>query len=370
MDDKANREAAPVDWDFFGAALLNWYQPERRPMPWKAEKNPYYIWLSEIILQQTRVAQGQPYFERFKAAYPCVGDLAAAPDDEVMKLWEGLGYYSRARNLLKTARIVQSSYGGHFPTSYAELLQLPGVGAYTAAAIAAFAYEEAVAVVDGNVFRVLARYANDPQAIDTTAGKKHFTAIANLALRQHPPAIYNQAIMDFGALVCSPQQPDCSHCPLSKVCSAKKAQTVAVLPHKSKKISRRRRHFHFLILQLPNGEVPIEKRGEGDVWRDLYQFPMIETQTAYHSTQAFLAQAPFPKWLEKENLHLLQIAPPKRQQLTHQDIVAYFYTFAVESLHDIPENTVLCSRKNLGKYAFPKVINDYLQEKTLYLGLF
>jgi len=204
-----------TDWSFFRDNLLEWYRPEHRPMPWKAIKNPYRIWLSEIILQQTRVAQGLPYFERFVAAYPTVIDLAAAEDDAVMKLWEGLGYYSRARNLLKAARMVANEHEGKFPDTFAGLLTLPGVGPYTAAAIASFAFDRQVAVLDGNVYRILARFAGDTTPIDTSRSRKHYDGLAQAALASAPAARFNQAIMDFGALVCTPRNALCSTCPLA-----------------------------------------------------------------------------------------------------------------------------------------------------------
>lgn len=356
-----------TDWTFFSLALLEWYRPERRLMPWKEEKNPYYIWLSEIILQQTRVEQGLPYFERFKAAYPSVSDLAQAEDDEVMKLWEGLGYYSRARNLLKAARLVHQDYQGQFPNSYEALLQLPGVGSYTAAAIAAFAFDLPEAVLDGNVYRVLARYANDHSPIDTAAAKKHYASLAKQALGTQAAARYNQAIMDFGALVCSPQKPLCTHCPLASHCAAYAAGTVAQLPVKSKKIKKRKRYFHFLMLRLPQGMTLVEKRDTSDIWGDLYQFPLLESEQALSDERALLSAAEWPNWLPPQTLQLLKIAAPRKQQLTHQEITAYFYEFAANTFPNLPNNTVLCHSNELHAYAFPKIIRDYLEDRTLTL---
>lgn len=360
---------SPTDWSFFSTALLSWYRPEQRKMPWKEEKDPYYIWLSEIILQQTRVEQGRPYFERFKATYPAVSDLAQAEDDEVMKLWEGLGYYSRARNLLKAARLVHEKYKGKFPETYEALLDLPGVGSYTAAAIAAFAFDLPKAVLDGNVYRILSRFANDHSPTDTAAAKQHYSALATTALGDQPPARYNQAIMDFGALVCSPKKPACQRCPLASHCGALAADTVALLPIKSKKIQRRKRYFHFLILRLPDGATLIEKRDTTDVWGDLYQFPLLENEQPLLEVQALFLSPQWPTWLPKQQLCLLKTAAPRKQQLTHQEITAYFYEFDTTVFPNLPKNAVLCHRNDLGDYAFPKIIRDYLQDKTLYLRL-
>ncbi|MGB3801739.1 MAG: A/G-specific adenine glycosylase, partial [Lewinella sp.] len=228
-----------ADWSYFRSSLLGWYEPERRPMPWKSVKNPYAVWLSEIILQQTRVAQGMPYFERFIEAYPTVTDLARADDDAVMKLWEGLGYYSRARNLLKAARMVANDYNGEFPDTYKELLSLPGIGPYTAAAIASFAFNRQVAVLDGNVYRVLSRYASDATPIDGNRGRKHFQRLVDAALGDTPAAAFNQSIMDFGALVCTPRNAACPTCPLAGKCAALATDRVYDLPVKAKAAARR-----------------------------------------------------------------------------------------------------------------------------------
>lgn len=356
-----------TDWSFFSTALLRWYRPERRVMPWKEEKNPYYIWLSEIILQQTRVEQGLPYFERFKAAYPRLSDLAQADDEEVMKLWEGLGYYSRARNLLKAARLVHHDYQGQFPKTYEGLLQLPGVGSYTAAAIASFAFDLPQAVLDGNVYRVLARYTNDHSPIDTAAAKKHYASLASQALGAQAPARYNQAIMDFGAMVCSPQKPLCAQCPLASHCAALAAGTVAELPIKSKKLQKRKRYFHFLILRLPQGMTLIEKRGTSDIWGDLYQFPLLENEQALSDERSLLSAPQWPSWLPQQSIQLLRIATPRKQQLTHQEITAYFYEFEANTFPNLPKNTVLCHSNEVHTFAFPKIIRDYLDDKTLTL---
>ena len=262
---------------YFASTLLEWYSLHKRDLPWRNTKDPYIIWLSEIILQQTRVAQGLPYFEKFIQNYPKVEDLAAAPADEVMRLWQGLGYYSRARNLHYCAKEVVSIYGGRFPDSYHGLLRLRGVGSYTAAAIASFAFDQAVAVVDGNVFRVLARYFGISTDIASSKGKMEFEAIANQNISKDHPAEYNQAIMEFGSLQCTPKNPDCTHCPLKANCFAFKEGMVEQLPVKINKLKVKTRYFNYLYIRC-GLNVIVKQRGAGDIWQGLYDFPLHESK--------------------------------------------------------------------------------------------
>ncbi len=234
---------------FFTQSLLSWYEPERRPLPWKHINNPYFIWLSEIILQQTRVEQGRAYYQRFVEHFPTVEKLAAANQDEVFKLWEGLGYYSRARNLHSSAKMIIDDFNGHFPTTYKGLLSLKGVGPYTASAIASFAYGLPHAVVDGNVYRVLSRFLNSSLPIDSMKGKKTFNLLAQQLLPSAYPAVYNQAIMDLGATICTPKKADCDQCPLLQYCGAYAAQTIDDLPVKAKKNKKKTRYFHYLLIE-------------------------------------------------------------------------------------------------------------------------
>lgn len=339
-------------------------------MPWKAIRDPYRIWLSEIILQQTRVEQGLPYFERFVSAYPTVKDLASAPDDDVMKLWEGLGYYSRARNLLKAARVVAMEHDGIFPDNFAALRTLPGVGPYTAAAIASFAFDEQVAVLDGNVFRILARFTNDSTPIDTGKGRKHYDLLANKALGTTSARLFNQAIMDFGALVCTPRNANCKECPLAKKCAALAAQSVYELPRKDKKLKRRERYFHFLVINDREGNTIIEQRGEGDIWQSLYQFPLVESDTPGMETEALPLSKNWPGWLSAEALSFTRRSPPLKHQLTHQSIIVVFHHFTyARPLSEIAEKQVL-KNKMFKSFAFPRVITRYLSDKSLLLDLF
>src|SRR5690606_265290 len=261
---------------YFTRRLMHWHATHNdRSLPWKEEKDPYKIWLSEIILQQTRAQQGLPYYIKFTEAYPKVKDLATAAEEEVFRLWQGLGYYNRCRNMLATARYIHTELGGKFPRSFEEIQNLKGVGAYTAAAIASFAYGLPHAVVDGNVYRVLSRYFGIDKPIDSTAGKKEFTKLADALLDKTGSAGYNQAIMDLGATVCKPASPDCDGCPLAEKCFARANGLIADLPVKSKKLTIKTRHFHY-ILFLHDGHLWIRKRTEKDIWQNLHEPFLIE----------------------------------------------------------------------------------------------
>jgi len=262
----------------FSNILIKWYLQNKRDLPWRKTTSPYLIWLSEIMLQQTRVAQGTPYFFSFSEEFPTVFDLANAHEEQVLKLWQGLGYYSRARNLHKTAQYVANELNGIFPPSYTELLKLKGVGEYTAAAIASFSYNEPVPVVDGNVFRVLSRYFDVDSDITLPATKKEFTELARQLMPKDNPAIFNQAIMEFGALQCVPKSPNCPVCVFANSCAALQKKKVDVLPVKSKKIKVTNRFFNYLILEDFLGNTLIQKRTAKGIWHNLYEFPLLETQ--------------------------------------------------------------------------------------------
>jgi A/G-specific adenine glycosylase len=347
---------------------MQWHeQHNSRTMPWKGEKDAYKIWLSEIILQQTRVEQGLAYYEKFIIAYPTIIDLAAANDEEVFKLWEGLGYYTRCKNLLATARIVAFEKQGIFPTEYNEIIALKGIGAYTAAAIASFAFNLPYAVVDGNVYRVFARYFNLNTPIDAIEGKKMFQQLANNLLHKAQPALYNQAIMDFGATVCKPANPNCGHCILQKKCGAFANSTVTLLPIKEKKLLKKTRYFYFYILQYKN-QVWVEKRLAGDIWENLYQFYLVEEQKPSLPTHATVEQ--FILSQLQVNCSHIDISAVYKQLLTHQTIVGQFVTV---QLTEKPAslNSIGWKNKNqLPTLAFPKFINQYLQNKEMQLQIF
>lgn len=263
----------------FTNLLVQWYLQNKRDLPWRNTQNPYIIWLSEIMLQQTRVAQGLPYFYSFIENFPTVFDLANASEQEVLKLWQGLGYYSRARNLHKTAQNIAFERNGIFPNNYDELLKLKGVGDYTAAAIASFAYNEKVPVVDGNVFRVLSRYFGVESDISLLSTKKEFQALAFELMPNNAIATFNQAIMEFGALQCVPKNPDCSVCVMNNSCVALQKKLVNFLPVKSKKVKVTNRYFNYLILEDENKKTIINKRTDKGIWHNLYEFPLIETNS-------------------------------------------------------------------------------------------
>ena len=353
----------------FRQTLMNWHKDISRPLPWKGIKNPYRIWLSEIILQQTRVEQGLPYYEKFVAAYPKIEDLANAPEDEVLKLWEGLGYYSRAKNMHFAAKFIRDTFSGKFPDTYKEILALKGVGPYTAAAIASFAFNLPHAVVDGNVFRVLARVFGIATAIDSTEGKKQFDALAQQLLDQKQPGAYNQAIMDFGATHCTPKTPSCDSCPFQVECVALKTNQIAVLPFKAKKIKKRDRFFNYILLNQGT-KVLLHKRTAKDVWQGLYDFPLSETTELLSQEIQIVQSETWKKIIGTSTYSFRFVSKPFRQVLSHQKINARFWEFDLpEAPPDLEEDYLWIERENIHKFAFPKIIDWYLQDKSLYLKL-
>ena len=262
----------------FSEKIITWYNANKRDLPWRNTQNPYYIWLSEIILQQTRVAQGMPYYERFVEKYPTLKDLANAPIDDVLRLWQGLGYYSRARNMHTTAKYIFEDLQDVFPLNYKALLSLKGVGTYTAAAIASFAYNEAVAVLDGNVFRVLARVFGESTDISSPAGAKVFSKLSNEMLDKTNASLHNQAIMEFGALQCTPAKPNCMYCPLASECVAYTQGKQNILPIKNKKIKVKERFFDYFIFRF-NNKIALRKRLDNDIWSGLYDFYLVENKS-------------------------------------------------------------------------------------------
>ena len=352
----------------FSKNLLKWFETNHRPMPWKGIKNPYYIWLSEIILQQTRVEQGLPYYNHFIKKYPTVFDLANATEDMVMKSWEGLGYYSRARNLHTAAKQIASEYEGKFPDTYENIRALKGVGPYTAAAIASFAYDLPHAVVDGNVYRVFSRYFGMEIPIDSTAGKKEFSRLAAELLDEKRSADYNQALMDFGATHCVPKNPKCKNCPFQKACSAFQENRISEYPVKSKKNTKRDRYFNFLVINCA-GKVVLNKRTAKDIWTNLYEFPMLETPTLLEKSS--LEKQAVEAGLLPESVQFIKTSKPFQQLLTHQKINARFWEYKVDSFVFFEKHPFIFVQKNkLGKFAFPKIIDRFLKDNSLYLELF
>jgi len=362
---------------FFRKALLDWSAAHPRPLPWKGEPDPYKIWLSEIILQQTRVEQGLPYYERFVAAYPTVRHLADAPDDELMKLWEGLGYYSRARNLHAAARHIAYDLGGNFPQDYDGIRSLRGVGDYTAAAIASFAYGLPHAVLDGNVYRVLARFFGITTPTDTPAAKREFAALAAQLLDPAQPGAFNQAIMDFGATACKPRQPHCGECPMAAHCVALAKGQVADLPIKSKKMERKERFFTYLVLRW-QGDTWLRKRTAKDIWQNLFEFPILESDTLpNHDTQAVAQFFAEKTGLSADLLAAGRLSAPYRQTLTHREVTAVFFEVHLPAEPDTLLSLAFfadCQRARWAdlkkKFAFPRIVDRYLQESAVILTLF
>lgn len=329
-------------------------------MPWKGEKDAYKVWLSEIILQQTRVEQGLEYYLRFVNAFPTVERLAVADEKKVFKLWEGLGYYSRCRNLLTAARFIHAEKKGVFPNTYEDILALKGVGPYTAAAIASFAFNQPHAVLDGNVFRVLSRVFGIKDAIDSAAGKKKFANLASMLIDKAKPALYNQAIMDFGATVCKPAAPLCESCIFKPDCVALKENIIAELPFKEKKIKRRKRNFYFFDLTCRKKTALQERTGK-DIWQHLYQFPLIESETA--GINDILQKAKELGWI-KDTDAVRSVSDVYRQALTHQDIRAVFISAEIPRVPSSLEGCEWVQAAHIKNYSFPKVINDYLSKSV------
>lgn len=335
--------------------IIAWYSTNKRSLPWRDTNNPYKIWLSEIILQQTKVDQGLPYYYHFIETFPTVFDLANAKEEDVLKLWQGLGYYSRARNLHYSAKVIANTYHGNFPSSYKEILSLKGIGEYTAAAIASFAYNQPHAVVDGNVYRVLSRIFDIETPIDSSEGKRIFQKLADDVLIKDKPALHNQAIMEFGAMQCTPTQPNCNECIVHSFCFAYKNNTIAQRPVKAKKTKVTVRYFYYFIF-LRDNTLFIKKRESNDIWKGLYDFPLYESATPIE-TNELLAQFT----LSPSNLiHSYST----KHILSHQRINATFFVLNNYPKQNIVnEDCILITLENLHLYPIPRIIDRYLKEQ-------
>ncbi|HET9055836.1 MAG TPA: A/G-specific adenine glycosylase [Chitinophagaceae bacterium] len=346
---------------FFTRSILRWNeQVNKRCMPWKGEKDPYKIWLSEIILQQTRVEQGRAYYEKFIKAFPTIQKLANAEDEKVFKLWEGLGYYSRCKNLLASARRISTDHDGKFPDTYNDIITLKGVGTYTAAAIASFAYNLPYAVVDGNVIRVLSRYFGISIPINEALGKKLFQQIASDCLPATKAGIYNQAIMDFGAVQCKPQSPFCLECPLQKKCFAYLNQAVAALPVKKKSTKKKIRWFYFMVIHVGN-KVYVRKRLAKDVWQNLFEYVGIEVSKEM-DIPLFLKTKEFARIIGKGKGKIKVISKWYRQSLSHQTIYGRFIKITVDKPLASLQDFLLVKTDNLKNLPFPRLINSWHEE--------
>lgn len=348
----------------FTPKVIEWYRLSHRNLPWRETRDPYKIWLSEIILQQTRVDQGLDYYRTFVRKFPAVEDLAAADEQEVLKLWQGLGYYSRARNLHYTARDIVNNYGGKFPEHYKALKALKGVGDYTAAAIASFAFKEAVAAVDGNVYRVLSRFFGIATPIDTGAGKKEFATLAQSLISPTAPDDFNQATMELGAIICTPKTPNCAQCPIATNCAVQLRKDKLDFPFKSKRIKVKPRYFHYLV-DLKDQNITLEQRIESkDIWHKMFQFPLIEMSSQPLETAedidkvknqiSALIKAQKP-W-EAKQLCLME-PNPTIHKLSHQHLHVWFWTCTFTSSSDSLQRIQL---KQLTDYPLPQLIAQAL----------
>jgi A/G-specific adenine glycosylase len=347
----------------FTKKLLSWNQDlNKRSMPWKGEPDPYRIWLSEIILQQTRVEQGTTYYQKFIARFPAITDLANAPEKDVFKLWEGLGYYNRCRNLIATAKKITKEHNGIFPSTYSEILALPGIGPYTAAAIASFAFGMPYAVIDGNVERVFARYFGINTPVGTSAGKKLFSTLASELLDKKNPSAYNQAIMDFGATICKPKNPLCSVCVQAKNCQAFQNDWIGLLPVKSPPLARKSRILYYFIVGAGKNKFWIRERTGSDIWQNLYEFILWESGKVIplKDLQKTLF---FRNTFGKTGHRIRQISPAYRQNLTHQSITGFFVHID-KPLFDVTGYQSV-SLGQVRQFPFPKIISEYIKKNPL-----
>lgn len=343
------------------ARLTQWFGEHARSLPWRETQDPYAIWLSEVILQQTQVVQGMDYYHKFLDLYPTIADLARASEDEVLRAWQGLGYYSRGRNLLKAAQMVMDEYGGVFPDTLDGVKRLPGVGPYTQAAILSFAFNKPYAAVDGNVYRVLSRLFADPTPIDTPQGQKRFRALASDLLNIDAPGLHNQAMIELGALVCTPRKPDCLFCPLNFFCHSYALGTMLDYPVKQGKVKVTDRYLNFFLITLSDGRILIERRSAGDIWQGLYQFPLIETDhmlsaealmstDAYNDLSASLTEL---TWVSTQSTE-------RQHRLTHRLLHARLYRLTAEAY--LGDRYQAISREELDQYGLPILLHKLLND--------
>jgi A/G-specific adenine glycosylase len=350
--------------DFFREKLLHWHKRIERPMPWKGEKDPYRIWISEIMLQQTRVEQATEYYNRFLSLFPNVNMLASADEEEVLKAWEGLGYYRRAKHLHHASRTIVEDFGGSFPHTYEEIIKLKGIGPYTAAAISSFAFGIPKPVIDGNVERIIARYEGIREPIINHSAKRRIAQVAQVFLDKRRPAAYNQAIMDFGARQCRPGLPDCSKCPLRSQCYAYRNNIVRSLPVKTTPKPRIKRYFHYLLMESENGMV-FSKRPEKDIWSGMFEPPLIERNN----------KGPIRKQDVEQETGLRDIACFKciyttNQILSHQQIFIYFYRLDTTEKFSEADGFIYRNLADaMEKLPMPKSVGCFLRDKWLHLKL-
>ena len=352
-----------MDNRYFSLKLAEWYQLNKRALPWRDTKNPYRIWLSEIILQQTRVNQGLPYYKKFIQAFPTVFDLARAPEQKVLRLWQGLGYYTRAHNLHKCAKEVVSRYQGKFPESFEELKTLPGIGEYTAAAIASFAFGKRVAVVDGNVSRVLSRIYGVDVPINSPLGKKTFFDLANKLIPDVHPDLHNQGVMEFGALYCTPQNPACDGCIFSASCVANRNSLQALLPVKQRLKKPRRRYFYYFAIQKGKSFL-MKKRSEKDIWHGLYDFYLVEKKRTANTDKILVEDSLLRKLFRGRKIN--EVSGVYKHVLTHQVIFSRFIQISVSASPRLNGSALkFYSPKKVGELPKPVLISRFLSDHQL-----
>ena len=345
---------------FLHDTLINWYAENHRDLPWRHHPTPYQVWISEVILQQTRVNQGYEYYLRFIKRWPTVAHLAQASEEEVLKMWQGLGYYSRARNLHQCAKQVVELYGGDFPSDFNKLLRLKGVGNYTAAAIASIAFNLPHAVVGGNVYRVLSRLFDIDSPINSNEGQAVFAQTAEQLLNREQPGLHNQAMMEFGALQCTPKNPACLHCPLQAQCLAFAHQTVLQRPVKLQKLKVSTRYFNYLVIRIED-KLYLRKRSGNDIWKNLYDFPCVESREAM-DVEEVVSTEQFQQLIEGKSFTITKTSPIFTHKLTHRTIMAQFIEIKLdeELLRIETKDLILTPEKDLGLYPIPRLIDLYL----------
>jgi A/G-specific adenine glycosylase len=345
---------------YFSDKIAKWYLENRRPLPWRDTKDPYRVWLSEVILQQTRVAQGLPYYQMFTDSYPTVVDLASSSEQQVLRLWQGLGYYTRARNLYKCAQAVVHTHHGKFPATFKELLSLPGIGDYTAAAIASFCFDEPVAVLDGNVFRILARIFGIDTPINSPAGKKVFSQLANELISKKQPALHNQAVMEFGAIFCTPANPRCEDCPFKSSCVAFNRELVTELPVKIAARKSRKRYFFYLVVEK-NNALLMKRRSSKDIWQGLFDFVLIEKNRPVKA-QTLFDDKEYKKWFQKADT--FTVSKKYIHILTHQTIHCQFiHLKAKRSFNLLQDDLAFYSHHEIARLPKPALITRFLTEQ-------
>ncbi|MBE50818.1 MAG: A/G-specific adenine glycosylase [Flavobacteriales bacterium] len=342
----------------FSRKIIDWYKIHARTLPWRETRDPYIIWVSEIILQQTRVDQGLPYFKRFIESFPDVFSLALADEQEVLKLWQGLGYYSRARNLHASSKIIVDQYNGTFPSTYDSIRSLIGIGDYTASAISSFCFDLPYAVLDGNVIRVISRYAGVLEPVDTAKGMNILKELSSSLLDKNKSAIYNQAMIEFGALQCVKSNPECNVCPIKYQCKSYGSELVKVLPYKQKKVNVNKRVFNFLVFNF-NQTTYIHKRKKG-IWKSLFQFPLIEGDLNIKD----LNKSIFLKKVPKDNYSISEISETIIHKLSHQKIYAKFIEIDLKSSINI-DFLININWNDIDQYPIPRLIDKYLKRNAM-----